>query len=106
VCHAILGGPQQPRGRETVVHAQPLKGVANMVGDGVVRKAEATADFLAAEVLVHQPKDFTLALGQPPELVVPIVVIPVHVNNPALSQSGAQVHRGFAARPQNPWLQA
>jgi hypothetical protein len=104
VCHAILSGSQQPRRRETVVHAQPLEGVADMVGDGVVRKAEAAADLLAAEVFVHQPQDFTLALGQPPELAILIVVILVHLNNPTLSPFGAQVHRRFATRPQNPWL--
>jgi hypothetical protein len=105
MCHAVVGGSQQPRGGETVVHAQPLEGVADMVRNGVVRQAQTPADFLAAEVLIHQPQDLTLTLGQPPELVVPMVVIAVHANcSPPVPTLRVTVPQGSFGVPHYPWL--
>jgi hypothetical protein len=65
VCHAILGRQHHARRGPPVIDAQPFEGVANMVGDRMVRETQLLADLLAGQMLADQQQNLPLAGRQP-----------------------------------------
>lgn len=101
MCHAILGGQQHARGGPAIIDAQPLEGVAHMVGDGVVGETQLLADLLAGQMLTDQQQDLALAGGEALELAVPVIVVPVHANSSTLSRSRGAGPPQVPIRPLN-----